>query len=186
MYPRSRLDQCTVTRVLILLVDSGLVFVPAQYTLLVEFEVKILLVGARDRDPALVHGVKFTKAYYFRGARRCGEWRVYLCFTDYITADPFTTEMDMSVQVESEDQDIVTNTPLKRRTRAMRIIDYDEESAVEEEEEEADEEEEDAEGVRLPSLTSRLLSNYFHLDSQKRMSWSPTRNRKFQPLLPRG
>ena len=112
---------------------------------------------------------------------------MYLCFTDHITTDSFTTEMDMSVQVESEDQeDIVTNAPLKRRTRAMRIIDYDEESAVEEEEEEADEEEEDAEGVRLPSLTSRLLSNYFHLDSQKRMSWSPTRNRKFQLLLPRG
>ena len=65
--------------------------------------------------------------------------------------------MDMSVQVESEDQeDIVTNTPSKRRTRAMRIIDYDEESAVEEEEEEeeADNGEEDAEGVHSPPHTA--------------------------------
>ena len=67
--------------------------------------------------------------------------------------------MDMSVQVESEDQeDIVVNTPPKRRTRAMRIVDYDDESG-EEEDEEADEEEEDAEGVSLSSLTARLVSN---------------------------
>lgn len=79
--------------------------------------------------------------------------------------------MDMSVQVESEDQeDIVINTPSKRRTRAMRIIDYDEESAGEEEEDEIDEEEEDAEGVSPPSLTAGLVSNHFSLDSQKRMN----------------
>lgn len=57
--------------------------------------------------------------------------------------------MDMSVQVESEDQeDIVANTPSKRRTRGMRVVYDDEDSAGEEEE--ADEEEEDAEGVRFP------------------------------------
>ena len=91
--------------------------------------------------------------------------------------------MDMSVQVESEDQEeIVPNTPSKRRTRAMRVV-YDDESAPEEEEEEVEEEEEDAEGVRFLMLTTRLISNHFHSDSQKRMNWSPTRNRKFQPLL---
>lgn len=59
--------------------------------------------------------------------------------------------MDMSVQVESEDQeDIVANTPSKRRTRGVRVVYDDEDSAGEEEEEEADEEEEDAEGVRFP------------------------------------
>ena len=88
------------------------------------------------------------------------------------------TEMDMSVQVESEDQeDIVTNTPSKRRTRAMRIVDYDEESAVEEEEEEAEEEEEDVEAVRIPWLMTRTVSNRLPSDSQKRTSSSPTRNR---------
>ena len=62
--------------------------------------------------------------------------------------------MDMSVQVESEDQeDIVTNTPSKRRTRAMRIVDYDEESPELEEEEEVDDGEEDAEGVRSQPFT---------------------------------
>ena len=93
--------------------------------------------------------------------------------------------MDMSIQVESEDQDdIVANTPSKRRTRPMRIIDYDEESPVEEEEDEMDEEEDDAEGVSLPLLT-RFVSNNTRSDSQKRTSWSPTRNLKFQSLLPR-
>lgn len=96
--------------------------------------------------------------------------------------------MDMSVQVESEDQeDIVVNTPSKRRTRAMRIVvDDDDESAGEEEEDGVDEEEEDAEGVSLPSLTARLVSNYFYSNSQTRMSWSPTRNQSIQLLLPRG
>ena len=95
--------------------------------------------------------------------------------------------MDMSVQVESEDQeDIVANTPSKRRTRAMRIVDDDEESAGEEEEEEAEEEEEDAEGVRLPSPTARLVSDRPRSGSQKRMSWSPTRNPKFRHPLHRG
>jgi hypothetical protein len=95
--------------------------------------------------------------------------------------------MDMSVQVESEDQeDIVVNTPSKRRTRAMRIVvDDDDESAGEEEEDEADEEEEDAEGVRLPLLTAMLVPNHFRSDSLKRMNWSPTRNRYLQSLLPR-
>lgn len=69
--------------------------------------------------------------------------------------------MDMSVQVESEDQeDIVANTPSKRRTRPMRIVDDDDESAGEEEEDEIDEEEEDAEGVRLPSFTATPVSNH--------------------------
>lgn len=90
--------------------------------------------------------------------------------------------MDMSVQVESEDQeDIVTNTPSKRRTRA--IVDYDEESP--EEEDEIDEEEEDADGVSPPSHTTGLVSNHFHSNSQKRTSWSPTRSQNAQPLLPR-
>ena len=94
--------------------------------------------------------------------------------------------MDMSVQVESEDQDdIVVNTPSKRRTRAMRIVDDDDESAGEEEEDEIDEEEEDAEGVSLLSPTARLVSNYFHSNSQKQMNWSPTRNQNIQFLLPR-
>lgn len=91
--------------------------------------------------------------------------------------------MDMSVQVESEDQeDIVANTPSKRRTRGVRII-YDDESAVEEDEDEVDEEEEDAEGVRCLSLVAELVSNHVCSHSQKRMSWSPTRSQKFQPLL---
>ncbi|KAF9787263.1 PAPA-1-like conserved region-domain-containing protein [Thelephora terrestris] len=69
--------------------------------------------------------------------------------------DDAASEMDMSVQVESEDQeDIVTNTPSKRRTRAMRIVDYDEESAVEEEEEEVEEEEEDVEASEADELES--------------------------------
>jgi hypothetical protein len=94
--------------------------------------------------------------------------------------------MDMSVQVESEDQeDIIANTPSKRRTRAMRIVDDDEESAAEEEEDEVDEEEEDAEGVRLPFLTLMLVSNYLCSHSRKRMSWSPTRSQNLQFLLPR-
>jgi hypothetical protein len=94
--------------------------------------------------------------------------------------------MDMSVQVESEDQeDIVANTPSKRRTRAMRIVDDDDESAGEEEEEEIDEEEEDAEGVRLPFLTVKLVSNHVCSHSRKRMSWSPTRSQNLQFLLPR-
>jgi hypothetical protein len=71
--------------------------------------------------------------------------------------------MDMSVQVESEDQeDMVPNTPSKRRTRAMRIVDDDDESAGEEEEDEIEEEEEeDAEGVRFrPSqLDSCLITS---------------------------
>jgi len=88
----------------------------------------------------------------------------------------------MSVQVESEDQeDVVMNTPSKRRTRA--IVDYDEESV--EEEDEIDEEEEDADGVSPLSLTTGLVSNYFHSNSQKQMSWSPTRNQNIQFLLPR-
>ena len=110
-----------------------------------------------------------------------------LYFTDSTIADRFTTEMDLSVQVESEDQeDIVTNTPSKRRTRAMRIVDYDEESAGEEEEDEIDEEEEDAEGVRIASLTANLVLNRPRSNSQKRMSWNPTRNRNIQFLLPQG
>jgi hypothetical protein len=97
---------------------------------------------------------------------------VHLCSTPYAIADCFTPEMDMSVQVESEDQeDMVPNTPSKRRTRAMRIVDDDDESAGEEEEDEIEEEEEeDAEGVRLPSLTAGLVSNHFRSDSQKRMN----------------
>lgn len=91
--------------------------------------------------------------------------------------------MDMSVQVESEDQeDIVANTPSKRRTRTMRIVDDDDES---EEEEEIEEEEEDAEGVRLLSPTAGLTPNYFPPDSQKRMSLSPTKNQNPRSLLPR-
>ena len=103
------------------------------------------------------------------------------------TADRCIAEMDMSVQVESEDQDdVVVNTPSKRRTRAMRIIDYDDESAGEEEEDEIDEEEDDAEGVRLSSFSARRSSNYSHPNShRKRMSWSLTRNRNTQLLLPR-
>ena len=90
----------------------------------------------------------------------------------------------MSVQVESEDQEeIVANTPSKRRTRAMRIVEDDEESAVEEEEEEVEEEEEDAEGVRLSSFMLRFRSDHSPLDSQKRTNWSLTRSRKFRSLL---
>jgi len=96
--------------------------------------------------------------------------------------------MDMSVQVESEDQeDMVANTPSKRRTRAMRIVDDDDESAGEEEEDEMDEEEEeDAVVVRLPPPVARLMSNHSRSDSLSQMNWSPTRNRKSQSLLPRG
>ena len=94
--------------------------------------------------------------------------------------------MDMSVQVESEDQeDIVANTPSKRRTRTMRIVDYDDESAGEEEEEEIEEEEEDAEGVRFLSPTAGLTPNYFPSDSQKRMSLSPTKNQNLRSPPPR-
>jgi len=94
--------------------------------------------------------------------------------------------MDMSVQVESEDQeDIVANTPSKRRTRAMRIVDDDDESAGEEEEEEIEEEEEDADGVRLLSPAAGFTPNYFPSVSQKRMSLSPTKNRNPRSLLPR-
>ena len=94
--------------------------------------------------------------------------------------------MDMSVQVESEDQeDIVANTPSKRRTRAMRIVDDDDESTGEEEEEEIEEEEEDADGVRLLSPTAGFTPNCFPSDSQKRMSLSPTKNRNPRSLLPR-
>ena len=64
----------------------------------------------------------------------------------------------------------------------MRVV-YDDESAPEEEEEEVEEEEEDAEGVRFLTFTARFVSNHFRSNSQKRMNWSPTRNRKFQPLL---
>jgi len=75
--------------------------------------------------------------------------------------DDVASEMDLSVQVESEDQeDIVTNTPSKRRTRAMRIVDYDEESAGEEEEDEIDEEEEDAEGSEADELESDQESEH--------------------------
>jgi hypothetical protein len=90
--------------------------------------------------------------------------------------------MDMSVQVESEDQEeIVVNTPSKRRTRAMRIVDDDDESAGEEEEEEADEEEEDADGVRLLSLTRPDLRLFIPVrDSRRRTNWSPNRNLRFQ------
>ena len=96
---------------------------------------------------------------------------MHLCSTPYTIADFFVAEMDMSVQVESEDQeDMVPNTPSKRRTRAMRIVDDDDESAGDEEEDEIEEEEEDAEGVRLPSLTVGLVSNHFRSDSRKRMN----------------
>ena len=92
----------------------------------------------------------------------------------------------MNVEVESEDQeDIVTNTPSKRRTRAMRIVDDDDDTPGEEEEEyEIDEEEEDADGVRLQSLAARVVSNHVHWDSQRRTSWSRTRNQnlRFQLL----
>jgi hypothetical protein len=94
--------------------------------------------------------------------------------------------MDMSVQVESEDQEeIVVNTPSKRRTRAMRIVEDDDESAGEEEEEEIDEEEEDADGVRLPSFTftAGLVSDCSPSDSQKRTNWSPTKSRNLRSLL---
>jgi hypothetical protein len=65
--------------------------------------------------------------------------------------------MDVSVQVESEDQeDMVANTPSKRRTRAMRIVDDEEESPPEDDEDEIDEEEEDAEGVCHLLLTARV------------------------------
>lgn len=133
------------------------------------------------------NGVKFAKTYHFRGARRC-ERRVQLCFVVCTIADRFTAEMDMSVQVESEDQeDMVANTPSKRRTRAMRIVDDDDESAGEEEEDEMDEEEEeDAVVVRLPPPVARLMSNHSRSDSLSQMNWSPTRNRKSQSLLPRG
>ena len=95
--------------------------------------------------------------------------------------------MDMSVQVESEDQeDMVANTPSKRRTRAMRIVDDDDESPVVEEEEDADDGEEDAEGVRFPPPTAKLMLNRSRSDSQKRTNWSLTRNRNSQPLLHRG
>jgi hypothetical protein len=94
--------------------------------------------------------------------------------------------MDVSVQVESEDQeDIVVNTPSKRRTRAMRIVDDDEESPPEDEEDEVEEEEEDAEGVRLLLLTAWFMCNHLPLDSQKRTSWSPTRNPSLQFPPPR-
>ena len=75
-----------------------------------------------------------------------------LCLTSHATADRFTAEMDMSVQVESEDQDdVVVNTPSKRRTRAMRILYDDDESVAEEEDDEIDEGEEEAELVRPSS-----------------------------------
>ena len=94
--------------------------------------------------------------------------------------------MDMSVQVESEDQEeIVVNTPSKRRTRAMRIVDDDDESAGEEEEDEIDEEEEDADGVCVPSFISQpgLCLIAPPSDSRKRTNWSLTRNRRFRFLL---
>jgi len=179
LYFHFHLDHFTTTRICERLVDSGFALVHP----LVE-----LLTGARDHDPAaLAYGIRFAKTYRFRGVRGCRERRVHLCFTARTTVDRCTTEVDMSVQVESEDQEeIVTNTPSKRRTRAMRIIDDDDESAGEEDEDEIDEEEEDAEGVSLPSLTAILVSNHFGSDSQKRTSWSPTRSRNFQSLLPRG
>lgn len=149
--------------------------------------------GARDHAPAALaysayaNGVKFTKAHRLRGYRRRGEWRVHSVSQTGTIIDRFTTEMDMSVQVESEDQeDIVVNTPSKRRTRAMRIVDYDEESVAEEEEDEMDEEEEDAEGVSIASRTARFLLNHPRSNSQKRMSWNPTRNRNIPFLLPQG
>ena len=95
--------------------------------------------------------------------------------------------METSVQVESEDQeDIITNTPSKRRTRAMRIVDDDDDSPVVEEEEEADDGEEDAEGVRFPPLTTSLVFNRSRLDSQKPTNWNLTRNLNSRPLLHRG
>ena len=89
----------------------------------------------------------------------------------------------MSVQVESEDQEeMVVHTPSKRRTRAMRIVDDDDDSAGEEEE--AEEEEEEAEGVRLPLLAARVVSDCSPLHSQRRTNWSPTRSRNLR-FLPR-
>ena len=92
----------------------------------------------------------------------------------------------MSVQVESEDQEeIVANTPSKRRTRALRIVDDDDESAGEEEEDEMDEEEEDADRVRLPPLTAGPVSDHSLSDSQNRTNWSLTKNQRSRFLLRR-